>query len=166
MALSQKDWREAISRAKSAKAEIANLNPRTEADLARLLGLALLRSGDRRAGLQKCEEALVTARKVNDSGVVLDANLALLEALLAVRDSAKALNVFHDLEPILAANPESRWRAFNLMARSNSQYADRAKEAIGQLESLWGHDAFQQYLMRPDLQELSRPLLQPNSAKH
>jgi tetratricopeptide (TPR) repeat protein len=166
MALSLNIWREAIGRAKSTLSASGNLNPVAVVDLTRMLGLALLRSGDRKAGLQKCEDAFAAAQQLNDPGELLDTRLALLEALLAARDSAQALNVFHDLEPTLAAHPESRWRAFALMARSDRQYTDRAKEAIGQLDTLWGHDAFLQYLKRPDVQELSWPLLQSNSARH
>ena len=70
----------------------------------------------------------------------------LAEALLASRDSARANDLFRSLEPSWAAHPESRWRAFALMARFGPQSADRANEAIGQLEALWGHEAFLQYL--------------------
>jgi tetratricopeptide (TPR) repeat protein len=166
MALSRNQFRDAINGARAALVATANLSPLTSVSLARILGLAQIQSGDRKAGREKCQEAFAAALKLNDPGELLDARLALMEALLVARDSAQALNVFHDLEPTLAAHPESRWRAFALMARSDRQYADRAKEAIGQLDTLWGHDAFLQYLKRPDLRELSRPLLQANSAKH
>jgi hypothetical protein len=165
MALSRNQFSEAINGARDALSAAAS-NPAGAADLTRILGLALLRSGDRGSGRRKCEEALAAARKLNYSGELFDTRLALLEALLAARDSAQALNIFHDMEPTLAAHPEGRWRVFALMARSDRQYADRAKEAMGQLDNLWGHDAFVQYLKRPDLQELSRPLLPSNSAKH
>ena len=163
MALSRNDYHDVIGRTRSAVQQIANLNPSTEADLARLLGLALLRSGDRQAGLQKVQAAFAASQKLDDPGELLDTRLALLEALLATRDSVGALGVFHDMEPALGAQPESRWRALALLARSDRQYADRAKEALGQLDALWGHDARQLYLKRPDVKQLW-PLLPSNSA--
>lgn len=166
VALSHNQFREAINVATTTLAAPANLNPVAVAELTRIVGLALLRSTNRKAGLQKCEEAYAAARKINDRGEVVETSLALLEAQLMARDAAQAVNAFHDLEPALAALPESRWRAFALMARSDRQYAGRAKEAIGQLEMLWGHDALLQYLKRPDVQEFSRSILQDNSTKH
>jgi hypothetical protein len=166
MALSRNHFREAVEEARAALARPATLDSLAATNLTVILGLALLRSIDREAGLRKCQEAAVLARRLDDSGEVLDTNMALLEAWFVTGDSAQALNVFHDLQPALAAHPESRWRAFAMMARSDRQYADGAKRALGQLDTLWGHDAFLQYLKRPDIQELSRPLLQSNSAKH
>jgi len=166
MALSRNQFRQAIDESRVALAGPAKLFPGPVVDLTRILGLALLRSTDRKAGLEKCEEAAAAAARLGDTGASLDTSLALLEASLVTRDSGRALNVFHDLQPALAAHPESRWRAFALMARSDRQYADGAKQALGQLDTLWGHDAFLQYLKRPDIQELSRPLLQSNFAKH
>uniref|UniRef100_Q01QI7 Serine/threonine protein kinase with TPR repeats n=1 Tax=Solibacter usitatus (strain Ellin6076) TaxID=234267 RepID=Q01QI7_SOLUE len=165
MALMLNNWREARDRARSTLAE-GNVNPPAILDLTRILGLALLRSGDRKAGLQKCEEALALANKLNDVGSLVDTRLALIEALLANRDSARTLAVFHELEPLLASHPETRWRAYGLMSHADPQYAGRAKEAFTQLDSLWGHDAFLRYLSRPDFQELTRPFLQPIPAKH
>jgi tetratricopeptide (TPR) repeat protein len=164
MALSRNQFREAIDAAKVTLAG-RDLDPSVAADLTRILGLALLRSTDRRAGLRKCEEAAAAARKLDDSGESLESNLALLEAWIAAGDSGRARNVFHDLQPDLAAHPESRWRTFALMARSDRQYAAAANEALGQLDTLWGHDAFLQYRKRPDIQDLSRPLSPATSAR-
>jgi hypothetical protein len=146
MALSRNQFRESVDEAGAALASNPNLSAAMTSGLTRIVGLALLRSGDRKAGLRKCEEAYATARKLGDPGEVFDAGMAFLEALLASRDSARANDLFRSLEPSWAAHPESRWRAFALMARFGPQSADRANEAIGQLEALWGHEAFLQYL--------------------
>jgi tetratricopeptide (TPR) repeat protein len=166
MALSRNRFREVINVAKNTLATISDLNPIAAADLIRLVGLALVRSTDRKAGLQKCEEAAAAARKINDSRELIDANLALLEALIVSGRSAQAGSVFHEMEVALAAYPESRWRAFTMMVRSDRQYSDRVKEATAQLDTLWGHDALLQYLRRPDVKQLLRPLLKSDSAKH
>ena len=157
MSLSRNEYRNVIESTTTAGAKIAGLAPRTEVGLLRLLGLALLRSGDRQAGLKKCQEAFAAAQRLDDPGELLDTRLALLEALVATRDSVGATGVFHEMEQALASHPETRWRAFALLARSSRQYADRAKEAFGQLETLWGLDALHSYLKRPDVQQLVAP---------
>ena len=165
MALGRRQFRDAIGAARSALAAAVRPNPLMAADFTRILGLALLRSSDPKAGFAKCEEACEAARRLDDPDELLDTRLALLEALLAVREIVRARQVFHDMEPVLAAHPETRWQAFALMARSDPQYADRATEAVGQLERIWGHEAILTYRKRPDLQELW-PLFQTNAAKH
>lgn len=165
MALSRNEYRDAIAGIRGATPEITGRNPRTEGHLSILLGLALVRSGDRQAGLQKCREAFTAAQEIDDPGDLLDARLALLEALLTTRDSAGAQNVFHDMEPALGSYPESRWRALVLMAHSDRRYADRANEALRQLGALWGHQTLLIYLKRPDVRQFW-PLLPPNFAYH
>lgn len=142
-----------------------SLSPLTMVDLTRLSGLALFRSGARQPGLLKCDEAYTSARKLNDPDEILETGIALLEALAATRDSARVPVVFHDLEPSLEAHPESRWRALALMVRVDRSYLDRARTAAEHLISLWGRDAFQVYLKRPDLVELAKPFLSMNQAK-
>jgi hypothetical protein len=94
----------------------------------------------------------------------LRSRLALLRARLETGDRAGALNLLHDAEPALASHPESRWRALAWMARAGRQYAAPAREALDDLARQWGAAAYRIYLTRPDVQELSRPLLQPVSA--
>ena len=90
------------------------------------------------------------------------ARLALLRARSETGDRAGALNLFHDAA--LAGHPESRWRALAWMARTGRQYAAPARDALDDLARQWGPAAYRIYLTRPDVQELSRPLLQPVSA--
>lgn len=164
MALSRGDWRQAIQLAKSALAA----KPRSfiVVDLTRIAGLALTRSGDRNSGLRKCEEAMAAAKQESDPSVLLDTRLALLEAHVAARDSAKAAAVFQDLLPALEDHPESAWRALALMAGFDRQYIGRARDSLAKLDTIWGSAALQDYLKRPDLHELSRPLLPLNFATH
>jgi serine/threonine protein kinase len=164
MALTLNQYRDVIAAVGSATVKGADLNTRDNITFSRLLGLALLRSGNRQAGLRKYREGFTAAQKLN-AGEALNSRLALMEALLAMHDVAGALGVFHDVEPALAAYPESRWRALALMARSDRQFAARADEALGQLDSLWGHQALLVYRKRPDIQQIC-PLLAANSAYH
>lgn len=164
MALIRGDQRQAAALAVNALA-IPSLRPLAEADLTRTLGLALLRSGDRKAGLAKCEKALAVSREQNDPGAFLNSRMAVLEARLAMHDMAGATDLFHELEPALEAHPEHRWRAFALLAHSNAQYADRSRQAFNKLEALWGRPAAQEYLKCADIREVSRPILRGNLAK-
>jgi tetratricopeptide (TPR) repeat protein len=166
MDLSRNQLREVIGRTRKALEEITNLNPRTAANLTWLFGLALVRSGQQKAGLQKCESALADARNLTDPGLLLDTRIALLESLLAIQNLPRAVEVFHDLEDSLKSHPESRWRCLALIAHADRQYLDRAKEAFNQLEALWGSGPFQDYVKRPDVHELSRHLFPANSANH
>jgi hypothetical protein len=69
------------------------------------------------------------------------------------------LRVFHELEPLLAQRPESHWRALALASGADPQYTASAAEALKKLGSNWDDEQFSQYLRRPDIARLSRPLL-------
>ena len=166
VALSRNRFDEAIHLARTVLSTTTDLSRVAAADLTRILGLALLRSTDRNGGLRKCEEAYAATSALDEPGERFETGMALLEALVVTRDFERANAVFRDLEPALTVLPEGRWRALALMERGNRKYLEPFKEAAGQLDTLWGHDTFMEYLKRPDLQELSRPLLQSNFAKH
>ncbi len=166
MNLSTNAWVETIRGTKAAVGGLANLNPRVEAELTRLQGLALLRSGSRAAGTQKCEAAYAAARKLQDEGELLVTRMAVLEARVVARDGAGARGVLGEMEAGLGTHPESRWYALALMGRIDRPTGELAKEAKGKLEGLWGREAFAQYGKRPDVQELSRKLSQGSAAAH
>ncbi len=164
MALSRNLYAEAAAISRRALASDAGQNPLATADLERIFGLALLASGNRTEGLRNCQESLAAVAKLNDVAATLRSRVALLRARLETGDRAGALNLLHDAEPALASHPESRWRALAWMARTGRQYALPARDALDDLASQWGAAAYRIYLTRPDVQELSRPLLQSISA--
>ena len=164
LALSRNLYAEAAALSRRALASDAGQNPLATAELKRILALALLASGNRTEGLRNCEESLAAVAKLNDVAATLRSHLALLRARIETGDRAGALNLFHDAEPALASHPESRWRALAWMARAGRQYAAPARDALDDLARQWGPAAYRIYLTRPDVQELSRPLLQPVSA--
>src|SRR5271157_592818 len=166
MSLSLNLFRDAAAMANRALASEASRNLLTAADFQRILGLALLRSGKKKDGLRNCEESLAAAAKGNDATAAFDSRLAVLTARLETSDDAGARSVFHDLEPALAVHPESRWRALALMAGMDRQFSARAREALADLAHLWGDAAYRTYLARPDVQKLSRLVLNPNSTSH
>ena len=164
LALSRNLYAEAAAISRRALASDAGQNPIAIADLKRILGLALLASGNRTEGLRNCQESLAAVAKLNDVAATLRSRVALLRARLETGDRAGALNLLHDAGPALAGHPESRWRALAWMARAGRQYAAPARDALDDLARQWGAAAYRIYLTRPDVQELSRPLLQPMSA--
>jgi tetratricopeptide (TPR) repeat protein len=166
MSLSLNLFRDAAATANRALASEAGRDLLTAADFQRILGLALLGSGKRKDGLRNCEESLAAAAKGNDAATTFDSRLAVLIARLENGNDAGAQSVFHDLEPALAVHPESRWRALALMAGIDRQFSVRARETLEELAHLWGDAAYRTYLGRPDIQKLSRPVLNPNFANH
>src|ERR1035437_7271777 len=121
MALSRNVYAEAAAISRRALASDAGEDPLATADLKRILGFALLASGNRKEGLRNCEESVATVAKLNDAAATLRSRLALLRARIETGDRAGALNLFHDAEPALASYPESRWRALAWMARAGRQ---------------------------------------------
>jgi len=124
----------------------------------------MIATGNRRLGLSNCEESLASAVKISNATAVFRSRLALLQAKLANGDRGGAVNTFHEIEPELGRHPESRWLAFALMAQVDSSYANPARQALLELSRLWGATAYQTYIGRPDLEKLSRPLLERISA--
>ena len=138
----------------------------TVIELTRVLGLATMATGDKRGGLRKCEEALDAASKSDDVSALLSARLALAEARLENGDRTGAATLLQTTEPTLAGHPESRWRAFALLARIDRRRVVTARQALDELKMQWGDAAFAQYQTRNDVKKLVRPLLQPVTATH
>jgi tetratricopeptide (TPR) repeat protein len=159
LALSQGHYSEAAGLALRTIAGDAAQNGHADAEIASILGLALLRSGRLAEALRHCREAVEIASKPADSATRIQARLALVEALLTAGDRPNALRVFHELEPLLAQRPESHWRALALASGADPQYTASAAEALKKLGSNWDDEQFSQYLRRPDIARLSRPLL-------
>jgi len=149
----------------AARALATESRPAMVAELKRLTGLIQIATGNKSLGLQNCEEALAASAGIQDVEDLLGAQLAVMRARLETGDRTGALGVFHDAEPALAKHPESNWLALALMSRVDRRYANDARSALDRLAVLWGSEAFHTYCARPDVQELSRPLLQSLSAK-
>jgi hypothetical protein len=91
--------------------------------------------------------------------------VTLLQARLATGDREGAFKTFHELEPDLAGHPESHWRALAMISQFADLYRIPARQALEGLASNWGDATYRVYVSRPDLRELSRPLLPLVSAK-
>jgi tetratricopeptide (TPR) repeat protein len=151
--------RYARASAQARRALDADTSPSANSELKAALGLALLGSGKEQEGLRMCEDALASAATLGDQAAILSRSLAVLRARLEMRDRVGALALFQKIEPALGGFPESRWRALALMSRLDQQYLGPARQALDNLSANWGKDAFRSYLARPDIGQLSRPLL-------
>jgi serine/threonine protein kinase/Flp pilus assembly protein TadD len=159
MSLDQNLYGDAAMKARRSLPSDNPQNSLTVADLKRVLGLSLLAVGNKKEGLISCQESLAQAVNLADVAGVFRARLALLQARLETGDREGALDLFHEMERDLPTHPESHWRALALMARLDTLYAFPARQALEKLRA-WGESAYRTYLARPDVQKLSRPILQ------
>jgi len=164
MALSEGRYSDAVALSRRALATAGQDAPLVAA-LQRTLGLAQAASGNKREGLRNCQESSRSAEKLGNVAALLTARLALAQVRLETGDAPGALSLLEQAQPELAGRPESRWRALALKSRADPQSAAPARQALDELHRLWGDDAFQRYLSRPDVQKLARPLLLTKSAK-
>jgi serine/threonine protein kinase len=130
-----------------------------------LRGLAAIGLGKKAEGRNDCEQALSGVAAARNAAATLQAQMALLQARIETADAAGAVAIFHQIEPTLSTYPESHWRAMALMVRGDSQRVPAAADALAALQRQWGNEVCNTYLHRPDIQKLSRPLLQFISAK-
>jgi tetratricopeptide (TPR) repeat protein len=133
-------------------------NPGTAVELTRVLGLAMLDTGDKRGGLRKCGEALDAASKSDDVNALLNVRLALADARLENGDRTGSEALLQLVEPALSGHPESRFRAFALLARIDRRHVATARQALDELKTQWGDAAFAQYQTRNDVKKLVRPV--------
>jgi tetratricopeptide (TPR) repeat protein len=166
MLLSQNRFQEAAHLARAALAADAAQTPDLDAKLQQVIGLALMGEGNKAEAVKKCEVALAAAEAGHDISDILDAEAAALQARIEQGDRKSALRVFQQIEPRLASRPELLWRALALASRADARYAVRAREALLQLSRQWGDSAYNKYLTRPDIEKISRPVLQTFSEIH
>jgi hypothetical protein len=128
MALTQRRFSESAAAArrilKEAREDVA-----LKAEAERILGLALLGSGNKLAGRRYCEEALAALSKLSDSTELLRARIAVLMSRVEMGDHGPALKTFEEIRPALSVRPESRWRVFAPMAKMDRQYMVQARQA-------------------------------------
>ena len=158
MELSRENFAKSAALAQDALTTDTGHNPGTLTSFKTILGLATFGSGKKAEGLRICSDAVVEAAKAGDAGVLLDARLGLGQAHVENGDRALALAILKDAERNVGSRLESRWRLLALMSRVDSQYAVPARQALDAMATQLGAEAFRQYLTRPDVQKLARPL--------
>lgn len=163
MRLSERNFPNAISLATQANEMAGTQYPDVAIKSKYVLGLAKTLSGDHKEGARLCDEALNAASGAGDFGLYSRSLLAAAEAALARKDAQKALSLATQAQERFAGGGqlESQWRAWTIIARSNSDSGNRDElaaqtqkslDALAQLQQQWGPDAFKQYTSRPDIQ--------------
>jgi tetratricopeptide (TPR) repeat protein len=170
-ALSQRRFSEAQSKTQQALATAGTPDKLLEVESKRVLGLAQSFSGQKRAGRQLCEEALVLATQVGDTELNSAALLSLAETALEDGDARKAQELALQVQKQFAPAEQlaSEWRAWLIAARASQSVGDmikaraQAQEALNSLSRLqqrWGTEVFNTYLARPDVSFTRKQLSQ------
>ena len=159
MALYEGHASEAVRLAQQTLSAAAAQGPVMKADLEATLGLALVASRNKREGLHICEHSMEELSTLEAPRALFEVRVAVFEARMANGDAEGTLKLFGAIEPELERHPETRWRVLEIASRADPRYAAGARKAIEQLKGLWGNEAYQTYIQRPDIRRLSRPLL-------
>ncbi|HMF58440.1 MAG TPA: tetratricopeptide repeat protein [Pyrinomonadaceae bacterium] len=169
IALSQRRFAEAIIHSKQAL-ELSGEQYKDVAVQAKYtLGLAEALSGDARAGIVICNEAVAMADAQGDAALLSRAKLALAEALEASSNTQDALSIALEAQKRFAGaeQQESEWRAWLIAARVSrrkhdeagaQEQIDNANKVLAALRQKWGEEAFNMYMARPDIQFSHRQL--------
>ena len=135
------------------------------------MGLAQANSGSPAEGRKTCESALTMAQTLKSQPLSTSAQLALAEVMLLSKDTSAALQTANDAQKIFGqtGQKDSEWRALLIAARASDlagdkstarAYASRADAACNALQQVWGVEAYQTYLRRPDIQMYRKQLAQ------
>ncbi|HBB94734.1 MAG TPA: hypothetical protein DC054_05030 [Blastocatellia bacterium] len=135
------------------------------------LGLAQALSGSAKEGRKLCDDALAMAQTLKSRPLVTSAQLALAEVMLINKETAPALQTALDAEKIFgqSGQKDSEWRALLIAARASDlagdrlaarDYASRADATCTGLQQVWGSEAYESYLRRPDIQMYRKQLAQ------
>ena len=176
IALTERNFPDAISNSKQAFALAAPQLKRTAIAATSIGGLAQVLSGSS-SGRQKCEQAVNSARELGDPLILADALLTLAQAQLEFKDATAALKNSLEAQEVSAriGSPEIESLAWLTAARSSRslgdsqnahEYAARAETLITSFQQLWGSENYNSYLKRPDIQiartQLNELLAQKN----
>lgn len=164
MALSQRNFGEAKTKAAQAQAAAGEQNKTTSAEARRVLGMAQTFSGAPAVGIATCKDALASAQAVGDPWLISNAQLALAAALLEGGDAAGALAGAQEAQSSFARSGQkvSEWRAWLVASQASRRagnqeaardYATRATNLLAELQQEWGAEVFNTYQSRPDVQE-------------
>jgi serine/threonine protein kinase/Tfp pilus assembly protein PilF len=176
MALSQRQFAEARTRAEQALALAGTQFADSATEAKRVQGLAQALSGAAREGQRLCAEVVERATRSGDPWLLSEAQLALAEATLENRDAQgarapaqQALESF-----VRSGQVDSEWRARLALARASrlagddstaQEQASRASESLSSLQQKWGAESYNSYLTRPDVQAYRKQLEEVSTLK-
>jgi tetratricopeptide (TPR) repeat protein len=169
LALFERRFSEASSLAKQAISLSGTQYIDTTISAKYTLGLAQALLGAAREGKQLCAEAVQMAQGTGDTALLSRAMLALAETTLESDDARGALTQALVVQERFAraGQLESEWRAWLIASRASQRLKDtnaaqeqlaRAADTLSKLRQLWGAEAFDKYLARPDIQILRKEL--------
>ncbi|HEV8587840.1 MAG TPA: tetratricopeptide repeat protein [Pyrinomonadaceae bacterium] len=167
--LSQRKPGEALAEAQKTLEITGGQSKAAAIEVGYLSGLAESFTGRAMNGRKQCEEALTLARQLNDPLLLSNALLASAQVRLLSGDGQAALTAASEARQRFATfkQVESIWRALALEAVATDkagdtqralQLAQEALSGLSQLEVEWGSADRNQYLTRPDLQQLQSEL--------
>jgi hypothetical protein len=169
IALSQNQYAEAKKQAQLAL-DLSEKIPDAAVQAKQTMCLAEAFSGSAAQGKTLCEEALAAAQTLKSRSLITSAQLALAEAMLLNKEAA-ALQTALEAQKMFAQSgqKDSEWRSLLIAARASqlagnksaaSDYATRADTACNALSQVWGAEAYQSYLRRPDIQTYRQQVAQ------
>ena len=169
MALSQRDFPNAIKYAQKAIESDTSRTKHPAIEAQYTLGLAQFLSGDRVKGKRTCGQAVDLADKSGDPRLLLGALLALAETMIETEDAKAALTNAMKAEELAnrADQAESEWRAMLFAGRASQRLGDykAARESLLSADSLlsslqqkWGTDRYNNYLSRHDVEQYRKEL--------
>lgn len=169
MALSERRFAEARAKGQQAL-DVAGSQAKDLACPAKYsIALAQALSGGAQQAQKLCEAAVSLAKDVNSPRQLSSALLALAEVLLLRSDSRGALTTALQAQAMFSQSGQrdSEWRALLIAARASQlagdkpaaqTYASRADGLCAGLSQVWGADAYNGYLRRPDIQSYRKQL--------
>jgi tetratricopeptide (TPR) repeat protein/predicted Ser/Thr protein kinase len=163
MALSERNFTEAQTKAKQALALAGTQLKSATIEATLVMGLAQAPAGSSRQGLLKCQEAVELARQSHDPLLLSEALLSSAEIMSQAGDAADALKNALESQEIFrrCGNQDHEWQALLTAARASSRagatqeardYAARAENLLSGLQGRWGPENYNHYLNRADVQ--------------
>jgi serine/threonine protein kinase/Flp pilus assembly protein TadD len=170
MAMSQNQYAEAKKQTQLAL-DLSEKIPDAAVQAKQTMCLAEAFSGSASQGKKLCEEALAAAQALKSRSLITSAQLALAEAMLLNKEAAAALQTALEAQKMFAQSgqKDSEWRALLIAARASelagnksaaSDYATKADTVCNTLPQVWGAEAYQSYLRRPDIQTYRKQVAQ------
>jgi len=162
LSLSERQLAEAISKGNEALAS-AGANFRDSAiEATIMIAVAKAQSGAAKTVISSSADAVRMATEMGDNSLLTKALLAQAEVAMQNGDAQSALSLATQTWQRFAPGSqlESQWRAALMAAQASAKLGDntkrdqflaQARNALAQLQQLWGDENFKHYLARPDV---------------
>ena len=169
MALTERRFAEAKAKGQEALDLAGTQYPEVVIQAKYAIGLAQALSGAPQSARKLCEQAVTSARELNNPRLLSSGLLVLAEVMLQDNDAQGGSTLALQAQGMFAraGQQDSEWRAWLIAARGQladkskmQEYASRADALCSGLQQKWGAEAYNDYLRRPDIQTYRRQLAQ------